>query len=267
MTAVGHGTCSATAKSAALYWRFSKERRHLPVVRTIHRWVKAAGIAAGEFSTNWIALAGRWCCWAVSLTRSSSTANQSWWGSNPHSMVWFLGKKADNHQGSILVGVNCNPGPRLRYVTSDAGTGLKAGIAQMQRHQRQLNQVPLENGLDVFHTKREGRRVLNIMWQRVERCWELAEVASRAVEKQRQQGISVRGKTYPEHLACGAFAVSAFCAFAVSAFVFCFRLPRPALGFWSFPRHSALSRCQPLFFVFDCPGRRLDFGVFRVIGR
>jgi hypothetical protein len=27
------------------------------------------------------------------------------------------------------------------------------------------------------------------------------------------------------------------------------------------------SRCQPLFFVFDCPGRRLDFGVFRVIGR
>ena len=27
------------------------------------------------------------------------------------------------------------------------------------------------------------------------------------------------------------------------------------------------SRCQPSFFVFDCPGRRLDFGVFRVIGR
>jgi hypothetical protein len=89
----------------------------------------------------------------------------------------------------------------LRYVTSDAGTGLQAGIAQLQRHQRATDQVPVEKGLDVFHTKRETHRVLNTMWQRVERYWELAEEASRAVEKRRQQGLSVRGKTHSEHMA------------------------------------------------------------------
>ena len=54
-------------------------------------------------------------------------------------------------------------------MTSDAGTGLKAGIAQMQQHQRETDQVPLEKGLDVFHTKQEARRVLSILWKRVER--------------------------------------------------------------------------------------------------
>jgi hypothetical protein len=170
-----------------------------PSRSTIHRWVKAAGIAAGEalkqldHSCRTLVLVG--CLDEIFFHRQPVLV-----GIEPHSMVWFLGKKANNHQGSTWSG-ELQPWTSLRYVTSDAGTGLKAGIAQMQRHQRQLNQVPLENGLDVFHTKREGRRVLNIMWQGVERCWERAEVASRAVEKQRQQGISLRGKTYPENLA------------------------------------------------------------------
>jgi hypothetical protein len=170
-----------------------------PSRSTIHRWVKAAGIAAGEIlnqldrSCRTLVLVG--CLDEIFFNRQPVLV-----GIEPHSMVWFLGKKTNNHRGSTWSG-ELQPWTSLRYVTSDAGTGLKAGIAQVQRYQRQLNQVPLENGLDVFHTKREGRRVLNIMWQGVERCWERAEVASRAVEKLRQQGISVRGKTYPENLA------------------------------------------------------------------
>ena len=123
-------------------------------------------------------------------------------GIEPHSMVWFLGKKAVNHQGSTWSG-ELQSWTALRYVTSDAGAGLKAGITRMQRHQRQLNQVPLEKGLDVFHTKREARRVLNIMWQRVERCWERADVASRAVEKQRRARHQRSGENVPGALGLG----------------------------------------------------------------
>src|SRR6202021_2947079 len=90
-------------------------------------------------------------------------------GIEPHSMVWFLGKKAANHQGSTW-SRELQPWTSLCYVTSDAGVGLKSGITQMQKHQRHLGQVPLEQGLDIFHTKREAQRVLRIMWQRVECC-------------------------------------------------------------------------------------------------
>ena len=70
----------------------------------------------------------------------------------------------------------------------------------MQQHRREPTKFPGEGAGRLPH--QAGRpRVLNIIWRRVERCWERAEVASRAVEKQRQQGISVRGKTYPEQVA------------------------------------------------------------------
>jgi hypothetical protein len=81
----------------------------------------------------------------------------------------------------------------LQDVVSDAGTGLQAGIAQMQQDRRQSEQVPLENGLDVFHTPQEAQRVLRILWSRVERLWEQAEAASRAVEQAQRQGRDARG--------------------------------------------------------------------------
>jgi hypothetical protein len=196
VTAVAMGLSNSQVRALLAILQGAKAS---PSRSTIHRWVKAAGIAAGEVleqldrSCRTLVVVG--CLDEIFFHRKPVLV-----GIEPHSMVWFLGKKADNHQGSTWSD-ELQPWTSLRHVTSDAGTGLKAGIAQMQRHQRQLKQVPLVNGLDVFHTKREGRRVLNIIWRRVERCWEQAEVASRAVEKQRQQGISVRGKTYPEQLA------------------------------------------------------------------
>ena len=58
----------------------------------------------------------------------------------------------------------------LSYVTSDAGKGLQSGIAQMQQHRRDTDQVPLEKGLDVFHTKKEARRVLSTFGTRWSGC-------------------------------------------------------------------------------------------------
>ena len=115
-------------------------------------------------------------------------------GVEPHSLVWFVGKKADDRRGSTWF-AELQPWSSLRRVVCDAGTGLQAGIAQLRDHRResQTDPVPLEKGLDVFHTQREARRVLRTVWNRAERLWEQAEVATRAVERERRQGRDARG--------------------------------------------------------------------------
>jgi hypothetical protein len=87
------------------------------------------------------------------------------------------------------------PWTALGYVASDAGSGLQLGIAQMQAHRRQTGAVALEKGLDVFHTKQEAQRVLRALWNRVERLWEQAEAADRAVAQAQRQGRDSRGVT------------------------------------------------------------------------
>jgi hypothetical protein len=85
------------------------------------------------------------------------------------------------------------PWTALRYVVCDAGTGLQAGIAQTQEHRRQAEGVPLEKGLDVFHTNQEAHRVLSTLWSRVERLWDQAEAAGRVVAQAQRQGRDARG--------------------------------------------------------------------------
>ena len=157
-----------------------------PSRSTIHRWGQAAGKAAGvvlkqlDHSCQTLVLVG--CLDEIFFHGRPVLV-----GVEPRSMVWFLGKKAGNCQGSTWF-AELQPWTSLDYVTSDAGTGLQAGIAQMQQHRRETKQVPLEKGLDVFHTKQEAQRVLRTIWNRVERVWEQAEAATRAVEQARRQG-------------------------------------------------------------------------------
>jgi len=63
-------------------------------------------------------------------------------GVEPISMVCFLGNKADNCRGSTGF-EELQPWTSLDYVVSDAGVGHQAGIAQMQHHRRETEQVPL----------------------------------------------------------------------------------------------------------------------------
>jgi hypothetical protein len=170
-----------------------------PSRSTIHRWVQAAGQAAGavlkqlDQSCRALVLVG--CLDEIFFHRRPVLV-----GIEPQSMVWFLGRRCDDRQASTWFN-QLRPWMSLSYVVSDAGTGLQGGLARMQQHQRVNDQPPLQKGLDVFHTKKEAHRILNILWRRVERAWEEAEAASRAIDKQRQQGISVRGKTHPERVA------------------------------------------------------------------
>jgi hypothetical protein len=164
-----------------------------PSRTTVHRWVQAAGKAAGEvlkqldYSCKTLVLVG--CLDEIFFHGRPVLV-----GVEPRSMVWFLGKQAGNCQGSTWF-KELQPWTSLDYVVSDAGTGLQAGIAQMQQHRRETEQVPLEKGLDVFHTKQEAQRVLRTQWNRVERLWEQAEAATRAVEKAQRQGRDSRGAT------------------------------------------------------------------------
>jgi hypothetical protein len=158
---------------------------------TVHRWVQAAATAAGavlkrlDHAAKTLVLVG--CLDEIFFHRRPVLV-----GVEPSSMVWFLGTKAENCQGSTWFAV-LQPWTALGYVISDAGTGLQAGLDQMQEHRRQSDSVPLEKGLDVFHTKQEARRVLGQLWNRVERTWEQAEAADRAVKQAQRQGRDARG--------------------------------------------------------------------------
>ena len=113
-------------------------------------------------------------------------------GVEPASMVWFLGQKAHYRSGATWAKA-LHDWPALSYVTADAGTGLQAGIATVQTLRQETGQPALENGLDVFHTTYEARRVLRLSWNRLERLWEQAEIASRRVEQSQRLGQDARG--------------------------------------------------------------------------
>jgi hypothetical protein len=173
-----------------------------PSRSTVHRWVQAAATAAGKVlreldrSCQAFVLVG--CLDEIFFHRRPVLV-----GVEPHSMVWFLGKKAENCQGSTWFG-ELKPWSCLRSAVCDAGPGLHAGIAQFQQYRREseTDPVSLQKSLDVFHTKREARRVLSTMWNRVERLWEQAEAATRAVERAQRQGLHPRGLV---HIASNAW--------------------------------------------------------------
>jgi hypothetical protein len=175
--------------------------RATPGRSTVHRWVQAAGKAAGavlkrlDGAAKTLVLIG--CLDEIFFHRRPVLV-----GVEPQSMVWFLGKKADNCQGATWFG-ELKPWTGLRRVVCDAGSGLQAGIAAIQQDRRDHRDesVSLEAGLDVFHTKQEARRVLRLLWNRLERLWEQAEVASRADDRARRQGLDGRGPARAARLA------------------------------------------------------------------
>jgi hypothetical protein len=174
---------------------------------TLHRWIKAAGIAAGRVLKHLDARCQAWvlvgCLDEIFFHRRPVLV-----GVEPTSMVWFLGQKADDRTGSTWSRA-LQDFPALSYVLADAGTGLQAGIAAVQQQRQQDGQPPLENGLDVFHTTQEARRVLRPIWSRVERLWEQAEAADRRVAPAQRQGHDARGA-----------AVAARCAWKKTATAF-----------------------------------------------
>jgi hypothetical protein len=158
---------------------------------TLHRGIKAAGLAAGRVLRSLDARC-RVLVLVGGLDEIFFHGRPVLVGVEPASMTWFLGQKAHDRSGATWAKA-LRDWSALSYVTADAGTGLQAGIAAVQ-HERQEDEEPsLENGLDVFHTTHEARRVLRQSWSHVDRLWEQAESATRRVEQAQRQGQDARG--------------------------------------------------------------------------
>ena len=162
-----------------------------PSRSTLHRWIKAAGLMAGRvlksLDTKCQALVLVGCLDEIFFHGRPVLV-----GVEPASMAWFLGQKTDDRSGATWAKALRDWGA-LSYVTADAGTGLRAGIAAVQQERQKDGKPSLENGLDVFHTTYEARRVLRSSWDRVEHRWEQAEVADRRVEQSQRRGQDARG--------------------------------------------------------------------------
>jgi hypothetical protein len=158
---------------------------------TLHRWIKAAGLAAGRVLKSLDARC-RVLVLVGCLDEIFFHGRPVLVGIEPASMAWFLGQKTNDRSGATWAKA-VRDWPALSYVTADAGSGLQVGIAAVQRERQEKGQPSLENGLDVFHTTDEAHRVLRPSWNRVEDRWEQAEIASRRVEQSQRQGQDARG--------------------------------------------------------------------------
>src|SRR4051794_8083748 len=94
----------------------------------------------------------------------------------PASLCWLAGRQVAARDGVTWAG-EFRRWPALRAVVRDGGSGLSKGI-ELERARRRAQQgADLEDGLDVFHTLREGGRALRATWAEVSRILERAEAA------------------------------------------------------------------------------------------
>ena len=114
-------------------------------------------------------------------------------GVEPHSMAWTLAERAADRSGSTwqkaLQGFEA-----MEQAVVDGGNGLQRGLNDIKiQRRKEGNSTALEMSLDVFHTKREARRVLGKLWHRVESRWRRAEEADRKALCVRRRGGDRRG--------------------------------------------------------------------------
>ncbi len=82
------------------------------------------------------------------------------------------------------------PFEKLEFVLSDAAKGIAKGVREVAAARAKLPEaVSLEQGLDVFHTNQEARRVLAGPWRRAEVAWEEAEAVEAKVVQAQQKTL------------------------------------------------------------------------------
>jgi hypothetical protein len=117
----------------------------------------------------------------------------------PHSMAWMAGQRGPDRSGESWSKVLGN-WPCVTRVITDAGKGLERGVKLAREARRtaavgpeDASAMPLQMGLDVFHTQRELQRVVHGKWQRAERQLDTATEADRKVAQSKQRGREARG--------------------------------------------------------------------------
>jgi hypothetical protein len=119
-------------------------------------------------------------------------------GVEPTSLAWLAGQRGPDRSGESWSQVIA-AWPNLAHVIADGGQGLERGVklANEGRHQAQESEAelpaPITMGLDVFHTQRELERVLQRLWNRVERQIETAVKADAKLAQVKRRGYDPRG--------------------------------------------------------------------------
>jgi hypothetical protein len=110
----------------------------------------------------------------------------------PASLCWLTGRLVPKRDGATWAGEFARF-PALRAVVRDDGSGLGKGL-RLERDRRRAAELPdIDDGLDVFHTLREGNRALRATWGTATRALERAEVAQKDLEHRGRQGLSCQG--------------------------------------------------------------------------
>jgi hypothetical protein len=120
-------------------------------------------------------------------------------GVEPHSMAWVLATRGADRSGETWAKA-LDAWPNVEDVAVDGGTGLERGLelaAQARQHAALRSPdgkpaKPLRPRLDVFHTSRDGGRVLQQQWRRAEAAWDEAVKLERAKERFDRGGTDKR---------------------------------------------------------------------------
>jgi hypothetical protein len=114
----------------------------------------------------------------------------------PTSLCWLAGRRVAARDGVTWAG-EFRRWPALRAVVRDGGTGLSKGIELERTRRREHQAAALEDGLDVFHTLREGGRALRATWAEASRALERADAAQRRFDQRACQGQPNSGHGAP----------------------------------------------------------------------
>jgi hypothetical protein len=114
----------------------------------------------------------------------------------PASLCWLAGRQVVARDGVTWAG-EFQRWPALRAVVRDGGTGLSKGIELERARRRGPQAAVLEDGLDVFHTLREGGRALRATWAEASRALERADAAQHRFDQRACQGQSNSGHGAP----------------------------------------------------------------------
>jgi hypothetical protein len=116
----------------------------------------------------------------------------------PAGLCWLAGRQVATRDGVTWAG-EFPRWPALRAVVRDAGTGLGKGIELERARRREHQAAALEDGLDVFHTLREGGRALRATWAEASRALGRADAAQQRFARRACQGQSNSGHGAPSN--------------------------------------------------------------------
>lgn len=81
------------------------------------------------------------------------------------------------------------PWHQTDFLLADGAKGIARAVKDLAatRRKNPLG-VPLEQGLDLFHTVRDAQRLLRRQWQKAEAAWQTAEAADEGLRRVRREG-------------------------------------------------------------------------------